>query len=73
MDISYCGLIFLTAGEPVGGPVLNPILLTSLSHVNRHEHQIVLRRTQNGALGSFLSNGGALRLTVAHKTVAERL
>jgi hypothetical protein len=29
------------------------------------------RRTQNDALGSFLSSAYALELTVPHKTVAE--
>jgi hypothetical protein len=32
---------------------------------------ITPRRTQNDALGSFLSNAYALELTVPHKTVAE--
>jgi hypothetical protein len=31
----------------------------------------ILRRTQNGAIGSFLSSAFALELTVPHKTVAE--
>jgi hypothetical protein len=33
--------------------------------------EITPRRTQNDALGSFLSNAYALELTVPHKTVAE--
>jgi hypothetical protein len=42
-----------------------------LRHVNWPEGEISPRRTQNDALGSFLSSAYALELTVPHKTVAE--
>jgi hypothetical protein len=74
MDISclgFLGLIFLTAAGRDGGPILFPILLTSLRHVNRHCSEKLPRRTQISALGSFLSSPYALGLTVPHKTVAE--
>ena len=35
------------------------------------DSEIVPRRTQNGAIGSFMSSAYALELTVPHKTVAE--
>jgi hypothetical protein len=64
--------VFLDGGRPGWQAcLLVPILLTSLRHVNRSTPEIVARRTQNGAIGSFLSNADALELTVPHKTVAE--
>jgi hypothetical protein len=72
MDISWGLRVFLTAGGPDWRAcLLIPILLTSFRHVNRQAAEIVPRRTQNGAIGSFLSSAYALELTVPHKTVAE--
>jgi hypothetical protein len=56
-----------------GGPVLIPILLTSLRHVNRPRSEKLACRMQNDVLGRLLSGPYALRLTVPHKTVAEAL
>jgi hypothetical protein len=56
-----------------GGPVLIPILLTSLRHVNRPRSEKLPRCMQNRVPGSFLSSADALGLTVLHKTVAEAL
>src|SRR5438105_15272769 len=62
MDISYLffGLVFLTARGPGGGPVLIPILLSSLRHVNRPRSEKLPRRIQIDRLGSFLSSPDAL-------------
>jgi len=71
--MSFIGL-FLDGGRAGdGGPVLVPILLTSLRHVNRSAAKTCRAAFKKAEAAASLTSPEALGLTVLHKTVAEAL